>query len=162
MDPTRDDDLTAHSEHFSKMTPGLIVLIDLDRFEEYTMEKGLNPYVPNSVTGELTRLVEDFAIKYRGVVVYGLDYGRGTEEALIEIPFGCEEVGSVVKDLENLKNRVNSYGVGVTIVVVYDYVSGKPASNRREAYHATPGRRRAVKILKDLKKKGGNILRVEC
>ncbi len=162
MDPARDDDLTAHSDDFSQLTPGLIVLIDLDRFEEYTIEKGLNPYVPNDVTGELTRLVEDLAIKHRGVVIYGLDHERGTEEALLEIPFGYEEVGSIVKDLEKLKNHINSHGVGVTIVVVYDYVSGQPASNRREAYHATPGRRRAVKILKDLKKKGGNILHVEC
>ncbi|ADG90497.1 hypothetical protein Tagg_0217 [Thermosphaera aggregans DSM 11486] len=162
MDPARDDDLTAHSEYSSKITPGLIVLIDLDRFKEYTVMKGLNPYTPNDVTGELTRLVEDLAIKYRGVVVYGLDYARGTEEALVEIPFGCEDVDSIIKDLERLKNLINSYGVGVTIVVVHDYVSGMPAPNRRDAYHATPGRKRAVKILNGLKKRGGNILYVEC
>lgn len=163
MDPERDDDLTAHSDHsFSRMVPGIIILMDLDGFKEYTMSRGLDQYTPNLVTGELTRLVESFAIKYNGVIVYGLDYERGTEEALIEIPFGCEQVSRIIEDLRMIKEIINTMGVGITIVVIGDYVIARPARDRREAYFGTLGRKKAVRIIKRLKKKGGNTIYVEC
>ncbi|MEM1803559.1 MAG: hypothetical protein QXJ18_01690 [Desulfurococcaceae archaeon] len=148
-----NEELYAQSE--TPMVPGLIVVLDLDKFEEYVKHRGLDPYKPNIVSGELTRLIEEFAWKYRGVVVYGLDPMRGTEEALIEIPYSSEMLESVVKDLEYIKARVEEHGVSLSAVVIMDYVPAKPARSRREAYHGTPGRRRAWKELRRLKRKGG-------
>ena len=149
----RNEELNAQSD--LPLAPGLVIVLDLDRFGEYVESRGLDPYKPNLVTGELSRLVESFAIKHRGVVVYGLDWERGTEEAVIEIPFGDEEVGSILRDLEELKKSVEQLGASITIVVVRDYVLAKPAPSRREAYYGTPGRARALKLLRSAKRRGG-------
>jgi hypothetical protein len=138
-----NEELIAHSDF--PLVPGLIVIIDLDEFGEFVEKRGLDPYKPNIVTGELTRLVEEFTRRFQGVVVYGLDYERGTEEALIE-----------VSELERIAQRIREHGVTLTAVVVMDSVIGKPARSRREAYSGTPGRRRALKALREAKKKGGN------
>jgi hypothetical protein len=65
--------------------------MDLDRFKEYARERGLSVYEPNIVTGSLSSLVEGFVRKFQAVVVYGLDWDRGTEEVVLEIP-GVEAV----------------------------------------------------------------------
>ncbi|MET1159454.1 MAG: hypothetical protein ABWW65_00700 [Thermoprotei archaeon] len=139
---------------------GLIIVLDLDKFEEYVTEHGLDPYKPNIVTGTLTRLVEDFAIKWRGIIIYGLDYERGTEEAVIEIPYGHEHLDDIMRDLEKIKEEINKLGVSISIAVVKDYVYPVPARDRREAYYGTPGRRRAVKLLRSIKRSGGNKIAV--
>jgi len=36
----------------------------------------------------------------------------------------------------------------------------KPARDRREAYYGTPGRARAMRLLRRLKRKGGDIVMV--
>ncbi|MCC6040952.1 MAG: hypothetical protein LM557_02120 [Desulfurococcaceae archaeon] len=149
-----NEELIAHSDF--PLVPGLIVIIDLDEFGEFVEKRGLDPYKPNIVTGELTRLVEEFTRRFQGVVVYGLDYERGTEEALIEIPYGVDYVDQVVSELERIAQRIREHGVTLTAVVVMDSVIGKPARSRREAYSGTPGRRRALKALREAKKKGGN------
>ena len=139
---------------------GLIIVMDLDRFEEYVEERGLDPYKPNLITGTLTELVERFASKWRGVVVYGLDRERGTEEAVIEIPYGHEYLDSIVRDLEEIKREINRLGASITIVVVKDYTYPQTASSRREAYYGTPGRRRAWREVRRLKRLGGNRILV--
>jgi hypothetical protein len=154
---TGNEELNAQSDWV--FTLGTIIALDLDRFSEYVEEKGLDPYRPNIVTGELTNLVEEFARRHRGVVVYGLSKERGTEEAIIEIPFSTDVEG-VVRDLEELKRRIESYGVSITIVVLVDYVTGRSAKNRREAYHGTPARRRAIRLLREIKRKGGGRILV--
>lgn len=148
-----NEELNAQSERV--LVPGIIVVLDLDKFEEYVKSRGLDPYKSNIVSGELTRLIEEFAWRHRGVVVYGLDYGRGTEEAIIEIPYGVDDLNNVVRDLEEIKAKIESYGVTLSAVVLYDLVTGKPASNRREAYHGTPGRTRAIRALHAIKRRGG-------
>jgi len=65
---------------------GCLVVMDLDRFKEYARERGLSVYEPNIVTGSLSSLVEGFVRKFQAVVVYGLDWDRGTEEVVLEIP----------------------------------------------------------------------------
>jgi len=137
---------------------GLIVVLDLDRFEEYVEERGLDPYKPNIVTGTLTSLVERFVSKWRGVVIYGLDPERGTEEAVIEIPYGHEHLSEIVSDLEEIKREINKLGASISIVVIRDFVYPRRASSRREAYSGTPGRRRAWRILRRVKRAGGNKL----
>lgn len=140
------------------LVEGIIIVLDLDRFEEYTVKHGLDQYRPNTVTGMLTSLVENFVRKWRAVVVYGLDYERGTEETILEIPYGYEQINEIVKDLKVIKDEVNKVGASITIVVIRDYVLGRKAKNRREAYHGTPGRRRAIRVLRKAKRAGGNKL----
>lgn len=148
-----NEELKAHSD--LPLAPGLIIVVDLDRFGEYVETRGLNPYTPNIVSGELTRLIEDFAVKHRGVVVYGLDRERGTEEAVIEIPFADENLEEIINDLKRVIEEIEKYGVTATAVVVRDFVSAKTARSRREAYKGTPGRARALKILRSIKRRGG-------
>ncbi|MEM4583173.1 MAG: hypothetical protein QXD50_04875 [Desulfurococcaceae archaeon] len=153
-----NEELNAQSDN--PFVPGLVIVMDLDKFEEYVLQHGLSQYEPNIITGELTNFIEEFAVKHRGVVIYGLDRDRGTEEAIIEIPFGYEYLSSIIKDLEELKKKVEEYGVSISIAVIRDYVTGKPARNRREAYHGTPGRSRAIKVLKAIKRRGGGRILV--
>lgn len=151
-----NEELNAQSEH--SLVPGLVVVLDLDRFSEYVEQRGLDPYRPNLITGELTRLLEDFTWKHRGVVVYGLSRERGTEEAVIEIPYGHENVLQIVKDLEYIKDNIEKHGASLSVVVLFDYVTARPAKSRREAYYGTPGRARALKILRYVKRRGGGKL----
>jgi len=139
---------------------GLIIVLDLDKFEEFMESRGWDPYKPNIITGSLTRLVEDFVKKWSGVIIYGLDEARGTEEAVIEIPYGHERIEDIRRDLKRIKDEINRLGASISIVVVKDYVTGKPASSRREAYYGTPGRKRAVRLLKMIKRRGGNRILV--
>lgn len=150
---TGNEDLNAQSDKL--FAPGLVIILDLDRFGEYVEEKGLDPYKPNLITGELTNLVEEFVRKHRGVVVYGLDRERGTEEVVVEIPYPID-IDSIVRDLEEIRKKISSLGVTLSGVVLYDYVTGRPARDRREAYYGAPARRRAVKLLKSIKRKGGD------
>lgn len=149
----RNEELKAQAD--ASLVPGLVIVLDLDDFENYVKTRGLDPYRPNEISGELSRLVEDFAIKHHGVVVYGLDHERGTEEAVIEIPFGSEHLELIIRDLYALKQRIEELGGSISIVVVEDYVLGEIARDRREAYNATPGRRRAIQLLRRVKRKGG-------
>ena len=139
---------------------GLIIVLDLDKFEEFMEKRGWDPYKPNIVTGTLTNLVENFARKWNGVVIYGLDPIRGTEEAVIEIPYGHDHLDGIIDDLEKIKKEINRLGASISIVVLKDFVYPKPASNRREAYQGTPGRKRAWKMLRKIKRSGGNKILV--
>ena len=152
-----------NEEHYAQsdipLVPGLIIVLDIDNFEEYVNTRGLDPYKPNIVTSELTRLIENFVWKYKGVVVYGLSYERGTEEAIIEIPFGYENLENTIIDLEKIKKIIEEFGVTLSIVIVVDYVIARKAKNRRDAYKGTPGRIRALKALRRIKRRdGGKIL----
>ena len=154
MDPLRDEEPSLTL----KNVMGTIVVMDLDRFEDYVKRHGLDPYKPNVVTGTLSNLVNDLALKWHGVIVYGLDWNRGTEEAIIEIPLTHPE--EVRDDLERIRSTIEDLGASITIVAVYDYVLARPARDRREAYYGTNGRARAIRILRKLKRRGGNIVAV--
>ncbi len=138
------------------LSPGVVVIMDLDRFEEFTREHGLDEYKPNYITGELTRLVEKLAIEKRGVVISGLDYDRGTEEAVIEFPYTSIE--ELKMDLEHILKRIRELGASITIVAVEGMVSCKVARDKKEAFHGTPWRDLATRILHEAKRSGGNKL----
>ncbi len=138
---------------------GTIVVIDLDRFGELVEEKGWSEYSPNPITGLLSNLVYDFVRKWNAVIVYGLDWERGTEEAVIEIPLVDPQ--EVEEDLRHILEEVRREGGSVTIVAIRDIVVGRKAHSRREAYYGTLGRRRAIKMLGKLKRKGGGIIYTE-
>ncbi len=140
----------------NRLVEGTIIVMDLDGFGEMVEELGLSEYRPNIVTGTLTRLVERLAEKHGGLIVYGLDYERGTEEAVIEIPY--MEPTEIAGDLEEIRREIERLGASITIVAVKDYVLMKRAAERREAYMATPGRRRAARLLRKAKRRGGNTV----
>lgn len=132
---------------------GTVVMIDLDEFGETVRERGWSEYQPNPATGLLTMLVERLASKWSAYVLYGLDPERGTEEAVLEVPYTTPE--ELREDLEEILRELNRVGVRATIVAVYGHV-GLPARSRREAYHGTPTRRLALRLLRREKRRGGN------
>jgi len=132
---------------------GTVVILDLDKFEDIVKAKGWSRYSPNPVTGELSRLVEEFVRKWNAYVVYGLDWKRGTEEAVIEIPL--VEPVEIMDDLENIRREIEKLGVTISIGVAYGPITGRKASNRRDAYKGYT-RKIALKALKEAKRLGGN------
>jgi len=137
------------------LVEGTVLVIDLDRFEEVVEERGWSRYSPNPATGLLSRLVDELVTRWHGYVVYGLDWERGTEEAVIEVPF--VEPEELRRDLEEVKRRLNEAGVNVTIVAVKGYVGlVSRRGDRRTAYTATPSRRLAARLLREAKRRGGN------
>ena len=141
------------------LAPGCIVVMDLDDFKQVTERMGWHPYKPNIITGRLTVLVESLLTKHNGVSIYGLDYQRGTEEAVIEFPF--KDCSSIKEELEIIRKEVNDLGFSITIVCVNGIVLGKPSSSRKGAYHGSPWRRRASTLLRRAKRRGGNTIYCE-
>ncbi len=155
LDFTKDED----SQLTLRMVEGTIVAIDLDNFSEVVRSRGWSSYKPNPATGLLTNLISELVEKYMGFVVYGLDWDRGTEEALIEIP--CVEPREVASDLKKIVFELKGLGVSASIVAIKDYVMCKRADSRRNAYNSTPGRKRAIRILKYLKRRGGEAIYID-
>ncbi len=136
------------------LVEGTVVVMDLDKFEEMTLAMGWDQYKPNIVTGTLTTLVESFVRKWSAFVVYGLDPKRGTEEVILEIPNVKPE--ELRGDLEFIRREINKLGASISIVAVYGFVGLKACKDRREAYTATPTRKLALKLLRKIKRMGGN------
>ncbi len=141
----------------------VVVALDLDHFNEVVRKAAWPRYSPNPITGLLSRLVEDLVIKRRGIVIYGLDWDRGTEEAVIE--FVEPDLEDLLLDLEDLRRRIEeagkTSGTGVTLsigVSKYEAPDGvKPVKDRR-ALKSSPYRYLALKALRKAKRLGGNRL----
>ena len=139
-----------------RLVEGTIVIIDLDRFGDYVRERGLSEYNPNDVTGLLSSLVEDLARKWGGVIIYGLNWARGTEEAVIEFPgVNAEELRG---DLERIAREICGQEASATIVALTAHTGPARPQERREAYQSSTPRRTAARILRKLKAKGGGYL----
>jgi len=132
---------------------GTVIILDLDKFKKVTKERGFNEYRPNIITGTLTHLVEDFVRKWNAYVLYGLDYSRGTEEAVIMIPMTKPE--EVLDDLEKIRKEIEKLGATLSIGVSYGVIINIKARDRREAYKNITVKN-ALKALKEAKRKGGN------
>lgn len=141
-----------------KPTWGSLVVMDLDRFEEYVVTMGYSEYSPNIITGTLSALVEEFARKFQAVIVYGLDWRRGTEEAVLEVP--GVDAGELEVDLVRIAEEIARLGASITIVAITGYVTCTPARSRREAYEG-PLRSRAKRILESLKRRCGGMVYVD-
>jgi len=147
--------LTQTATHFIS---GTVAIIDIDNLEEIVTEKGWSRYRPNPATGLLTNLIDELVRKWQAIVVYGLDWNRGTEEVVLEIP--GTSAGELKGDLIDIARRLcENSGITVTIVAVTSYVTGRPAKKRREAYSSY--RRWPKKILESLKRKGGNRVYID-
>ncbi len=132
---------------------GTVVILDLDRFSELTKSMGWDEYKPNIITGTLTHLVEDFVRKYSADILYGLDHKRGTEEAVIEIPYVKPE--EIIDDLKRIKAEIEKLGASISIGVAYGPLEPVKVRCRRDAYSGIT-RRKALKALREAKRKGGN------
>ena len=138
---------------------GALVIMDLDSFGDTTIKRGYSEYVPNEITGTLTMLVESFVRKWRGVILYGLSRERGTEEAVIEIPYVRAE--ELAEDLVMIAKEICRLGSSISIVAVTGPVAPRLGRSRREAYTGTPLRRSARRILERLKRSGGGAVYID-
>lgn len=133
------------------LVDGCIVMLDVDFMEEIVKEKGLPEYKPNIATGFLTREVENLAVRHNGVVIFGLDYNRGTEEAVLEFPLtSCDELR---EELNSISNELAALGFSISIVCIDGLILGKKANTRDEAYRGTPWRKKAYQELLRIKRK---------
>jgi len=133
---------------------GVVVVVDLDNFEEEIERRGWSQWRPNEATGLLTQLALDFASRHRAVIIYGVDEKRGTEEFIAEIPYA--KVEDVLDDVKNIISELNRIGVRASAAIVEGLVGLRPVRNRREAYYGTPARRKAMELLRRAKASGGN------
>ncbi len=143
---------------YSKVVEGTVVILDLDKFKEVTKEKGFDEYKPNVITGTLTHLVENFVRKWNAYVLYGLDYFRGTEEAIIVVPMTKPE--EILDDLEKIRKEIEKLGATISIGVSYGIIINIKPKNRREAYRNITVKN-ALKALREAKRKGGNRIVVK-
>ncbi len=125
--------------------------------EEKVKEKGWSQWRPNPATGLLTQLVESLVRKWQAVVLYGLDWERGTEEAVIQIP-GVEPE-EVAEDLVLIEKEFERIGVTATIVAIEGPMIPVKPRRRREAYSGPVARAR--RLLEKYKRKGGGVVAVE-
>ncbi|MHC1601136.1 MAG: nucleotidyl cyclase domain-containing protein [Candidatus Nezhaarchaeales archaeon] len=138
---------------------GITVILDLDKFKEITKSMGWTEYKPNIITGSLTHLVEEVVSRLRGVVIYGLDEERGTEEAIIKFVEADEE--EVLKSLEKIRCEIERLGresgsnatlsIGVYIGPITSLKPQSPSEAKK-----TPEVIMALRALKKAKKMGGN------
>jgi len=142
-----------NTKGYGKLVEGTVIVLDLNKFKKVTKEKGFNEYKPNIITGTLTHLVENFVRKWNAYVLYGLDYFRGTEEAVIIMPMTKPE--EVLSDLEKIRREIEKLGSTLSIGVSYGVIVNIKARNRREAYENITVKN-ALKALREAKRKGGN------
>jgi len=135
---------------------GTVVILDLDRFKEYTTQYGLDEYEPNIITGTLSRLVSDLSSKHSGSILYGLDWERGTEEAILVFP-GMDPL-NIQNDLLNLAREMCSLGASITIVASREPMVIPSRLTQRELRRVF---RRVYSILERLKRRGGGTVYVE-
>jgi len=139
----------------------IVVYLDLDNFNEIVSKFGLSEYKPNIITGQLTHLVYLLSQKYNGVILHGLDWDRGTEEALIE--FIDTDQNSLLFDISQLKNEIENLGkktkTGVTLSVgiATGFESSFVKPTAKNAFN-TPLRKLAKKALRLAKKKKNDIV----
>jgi len=136
------------------------IAMDLDNFGDIVKRFGLSEYSPNTITAQLTLLVENFVRKYRAVVLHGLDYERGTEEVTLEVIE--PDLDEIIKDLEFIRQEIEKIGketrtnATISISIAIGYMSMfKKAVGKRQKWQ-TPTRILAKRALEKAKKEGGN------
>lgn len=138
---------------------GITVVLDLDRFKDITSNMHWTEYKPNIVTGSLTRLVEEVVSKLGGIVIYGLDEERGTEEVVMK--FVDASIDEVLKEMEKIRLEIERIGresgSNATIsigIYVGPLTSLKPQSPSKAK--KTIEVLMALRALRKAKKEGGN------
>lgn len=138
----------------------VVVILDLDRFKKIVKEMGWPEYSPNPITGLLSELVEDLARKHHAMIIYGLNWKRGTEEAILSC--SSPNVDALLNDLEAIRRKVEDAGreTGSNTTISIGVAQGpvllvKPATSRKELFK-TPTERLAKQSLQKAKRLGGN------
>jgi len=138
----------------------VVVVVDLDRFKKIVKEMGWPEYSPNLITGILSELVDGLARKHHAMIIYGLDWKRGTEEAIL----ACfsPNMDSLLNDLEAIRRKVEDAGreTGSNATISIGVAQGpvlkvKPAASRKELFK-TLTERLAKRALQKAKRLGGN------
>lgn len=135
------------------------VVLDLDHFGEITKKVGWLEYKPNIVSGLLTELVTELLSKHHGSHLRGINYQRGTEEAVLF--FSAPDPQVLLDDLETLRKRIKllqeELGFPVTISIGIAY---GPSLHMRISETSDLTQislfKSANKALRKAKKQGGN------
>jgi len=139
---------------------GAIIVLDLDHFKKIVKEMGWPEYSPNPITGLLSSLVDELVRKHHIMVVYGLDWKRGTEETILACP--SPDMDSLLKDIEAIRGKIEEAGkeTGSNATISIGAARGpllreKPTRSRRELFK-TLTQRLAKRALQKAKQRGGN------
>ena len=138
-----------------------LVILDLDQFGSITKQIGWPEYAPNQVTGLLTELIQELLSKNHGTHIRGLDYQRGTEEAILF--FSAPDLQQLITDLKSLKTKIYLLGkqleLPVTISIGVSFGKLPPIRLRDDSkLMKTLLFKMAQKALRMAKKQGGNHL----
>ena len=136
-----------------------LIILDLDQFGKITKEAGWPEYKPNVVTGLLSDLVTELLSKHHGTHLSGLDYQRGTEEAVLF--FSAPDPQELLDELEALKKKIQLLGrdLGLPVTLSIGVSFGSPPPLRlRENSDLTRMFlfKSAKKALRKAKRQGGN------
>lgn len=142
---------------------GVVIALDLDDFGRCAEHMGWSEYTPNIITGFITEAVEELVSKHFGVVIWGLDRKRGTEEALLVFQLDYE---MIAEELQELVTKVKSMAEGIDAptslsigVAIGPLMRLKPeTNNRKKTLAKDPTRVLAYKALREAKKRGGNTI----
>jgi len=138
----------------------VVVIVDLDRFKKIIKEMGWPEYSPNTITGLMSELVDDLARKHHAMIIYGLDWRRGTEEAILAC--SSPNMDALLNDLEAIRRKVEDAGretrskATISIGVAQGpLLKFKPTASRKELFK-TLTERLAKRALQKAKRLGGN------
>jgi len=139
-----------------------LVYLDLDDFGQAVKTKGWGTYTPNPVTAGLSEIVVGISETHSAAILFGLDFARGTEEALLFFSDVPEEV--LEERLEDTRKRIESlgkeFGTGTTISI--GVAANIPEMNlkavKRQDIKRHPILRLAYDALRKAKKKGNCVV----
>ena len=136
-----------------------LVMLDLDQFGKIIKEVGWSEYKPNQVTGLLSNLIANLLSKHHGTHIQGLDYERGTEEAILF--FSAPDLEELLDDLESLKLKIHLLGKELALPITISIgvsVGSPPVLRLHDSSDLTQMLlfKSARKALKTAKKRGGN------
>lgn len=127
----------------------VVIAVDLDNFCDVVKKKGWTTYSPNPVTRYLSHAVFAFCQKHTATIIHGLDFERGTEEAVIY----CSDVDtdSITADLETIRKEIYVLGETTLSVGITHVPSDIPVKSLKDFPLAK-------KALKESKRKGEIII----
>jgi GGDEF domain-containing protein len=138
-----------------------LVYLDLDDFRRAVKAKGWTHYAPNPITAELSEMVVEISETHAAAILSGLDFKRGTEEALLFFSDIPEHV--LEEELEDMRKRIESLGkefsTGTTISI--GVAANIPGMNlgtiKRQDIKRHPILKLAYDALRKAKKRGNCV-----
>jgi GGDEF domain-containing protein len=142
---------------------GTFVFLDLDRFRNCIEKKGWSEFKPNSISGFLTEELEKYVRKYRGLVIWGLNKQRGTEEAIL---FFHQKSKIIYELFENIRRKIKRLAekldaptsLSIGMVRGAAPLIKQIKSHNKKEFKKDPNILMAYRALKKAKKNGGNCI----